>query len=137
MPKALGKPFAGKWLRNAEQFSTLWLASHDPDPAMAPNHRSTVSPHLPLHPRKFTDSSDPLCNPFTGKGPEDAELVSILWLAQHDPDPATAEAALDLWDDCGCAVPPGFVSHLLKFLCSQHADVRVAAAEALAFGLQV
>ena len=74
---------------------------------------------------------------MAGKGPQGPELISILWLAQHDPDPATAEGALDLWDDCGCAVPPEFGRYLLRFLCSQHADIRVAAAEALAFGLQV
>lgn len=65
------------------------------------------------------------------------ELVTILWLAQHDPDAATAEAALDLWEDSGCQLPSDFLKAILKYLCSQHADIRTAAAEALGFGLQV
>lgn len=63
--------------------------------------------------------------------------MTILWLAQHDLDPAVAESALDIWQDCDCALQPGFVAPLLEFLSSEHADVRAAAAEALAFGLQV
>ena len=65
------------------------------------------------------------------------ELVTILWLAQHDPDAATAEAALDLWEDCACELPQDFLKAILKYLCSPHADIRTAAAEALGFGLQV
>ncbi len=74
---------------------------------------------------------------MAGLKADSVELVTILWLAQHDPDAATAEAALDLWEDCSCELPRGFLKAILKYLCSPHADIRTAAAEALGFGLQV
>ena len=74
---------------------------------------------------------------MAGLKADSVELATILWLAQHDPDAATAEAALDLWEDCSCELPRGFLKAILKYLCSPHADIRTAAAEALGFGLQV
>ena len=74
---------------------------------------------------------------ISGVGSNGVELVTILWLAQHDPDAANAEAALDIWEDCACELPEDFLDAMLKYLLSEHADVRLAAAEALGFGLQV
>ena len=74
---------------------------------------------------------------LAGTAPTDAALVTILWLAQHDPDAANAEAALVLWDSCDCHLPHSFLGHLLPYLHHQQSDVRIAAAEALSFGLQV
>lgn len=84
----------------------------------------------------LTQSNDFVCH-LLGLQPSHVELVTILWMAQHDPDPATAEGALDIWEDCSCQLPDSFLSAILKHLCSDHADIRVAAAEALGFGLQV
>lgn len=74
---------------------------------------------------------------YAGIESSDSELVTILWLAQNDPDVANAESALDLWVDCRCELPENYLESILKYLCSEYADIRLAAAEALGFGLQV
>lgn len=42
-----------------------------------------------------------------------------------------------LWEESGCELPPSFVAPLLAHLRSPAADVRAAAADALALGAQL
>jgi hypothetical protein len=63
--------------------------------------------------------------------------LATLHLARFDPSEANAEGAAALWDDAGCELPTGpgsawFVEALAGHLASPHADVRAAAAAALA-----
>ena len=67
----------------------------------------------------------------------DVDLTTILWSSQYDPDVANSEAALELWESFGCTLQPGFLDSLLTHLGSPHPDIRQAAAEGLAFGLEV
>ena len=67
----------------------------------------------------------------------DVDLVTILWLCQADPDVANAETSLELWENFGCELQPGFIDSILLHLRSKHADVRQASAEALSFGIEV
>ena len=61
----------------------------------------------------------------------------MLWMACHDPMPANSEAALLVWSSAGCELSPGCMQSLLSFLGQPSADVRAAAADALATSLQV
>ena len=73
----------------------------------------------------------------TGACPSDAEVVSVLWLACHDPFQDNAEAASDLWEYSGASLEADFAPPLVKYLGHKHADVRSGAADALAAGLEV
>ena len=61
----------------------------------------------------------------------------LLWLARSDPSEDNAEVAADLWDLAQTQLRPDFLPHLVPYLGHQHSDVRVAAARALAAGVQV
>lgn len=64
-------------------------------------------------------------------------MVAVLWLACHDPFEDNAEAAATLWEYSGADLPSTFVPALTHYLGHANADVRSAAAAALAAGLQV
>ena len=64
-------------------------------------------------------------------------MVAVLWLACHDPFEDNAEAAATLWDYSEADLGPTFVPALVQYLGHANADVRAAAASALAAGLQV
>ena len=72
-----------------------------------------------------------------GACPTDAEVVAVLWLACHDPFPDNAEAASDLWEYSGATLEADFAPPLVRYLGHRNADVRQAAADALAAGLEV
>lgn len=72
-----------------------------------------------------------------GACPNDDNIVVILWLACHDPFEDNAEAAADLWEYSGAHLAASFVQPLVHYLGHANADVRSAAATALAAGLQV
>ena len=72
-----------------------------------------------------------------GDCPEDPAQVVLLWLARSDPSEDNAEVATDLWDLAQTQLRPDFLPHLVPYLGHQHSDVRVAAARALAAGVQV
>ena len=72
-----------------------------------------------------------------GDCPEDPAQVVLLWLARSDPSEDNAEVATDLWDLAQTQLRPDFLPHLVQYLGHQHSDVRVAAARALAAGVQV
>ena len=59
--------------------------------------------------------------------------------AQPEPDIYTgnAEEATNLWESAGCELQPTFTGALMPYLGHRSEDVRGAAAEALAAGLQV
>lgn len=59
-----------------------------------------------------------------------------MWLARCDPSEANAEVAQGLWDEAGASLPPTFAPALMAHLASPHADVRAAAAAALAQGVE-
>jgi hypothetical protein len=61
--------------------------------------------------------------------------IGLLWLARCDPNTTNAEAARELWDSSGCALPPTFVASLMHHVSSPHEDIRSAAANALAEGV--
>ena len=48
-----------------------------------------------------------------------------------------AEEATDLWESAGCALQPTFTGALMPYLGHSSEDIRGAAAEALAAGLEV
>ena len=60
-----------------------------------------------------------------------------MWLACFDPFEDNAEAADGLWDYSGAALTEQCVQPLVQFLGHVHADVRAAAAAALAAALEV
>ena len=64
-------------------------------------------------------------------------MVAVLWLACHDPFEDNAEAAATLWEYSGADLASSFVPALAQYLGHANADVRSAAAAALAAGLQV
>eukprot|EP00887_Chlorella_sp_A99_P001204 scaffold14.g1204.t1 len=72
-----------------------------------------------------------------GAAPEDPALLALLWLARCDPQETNAEAGRDLWDYAEWRLPPSFVLPLMVHLASRHADVRAAAASALAEGVRL
>ena len=74
---------------------------------------------------------------FAGACPSDAEVVAVLWLACHDPFQDNAEAASDLWEYSGATLEADFAAPLVRYLGHRNADVRQAAADALAAGLEV
>ena len=61
----------------------------------------------------------------------------MLWMACHDPVPANTDAALLVWSTGGCMLSPDCVRPLMRLLAEPAADVRLAAADALATSLQV
>ena len=63
--------------------------------------------------------------------------MGALWMACHDPVPANTDDALLLWSSAGGVLHPGCLQPLLRFLGQPAADVRAAAADALATSLQV
>lgn len=77
-----------------------------------------------------------LCG-HAGACPQDDEVVAVLWLACHDPFEDNAEAAATLWEYSGADLGSSFVPSLVPYLGHASADVRSAAAAALAAGLQV
>ena len=86
----------------------------------------------------LTISSLTVCPGFTaGACPNDDNIVVILWLACHDPFEDNAEAAADLWEYSGAHLAASFVQPLIHYLGHANADVRSAAATALAAGLEV
>ena len=72
-----------------------------------------------------------------GACPADDEVVAVLWLACHDPFQDNAEAASDLWEYSGASLAASFMEPLVRYLGHANADVRSAAAGALAAGLEV
>lgn len=76
-------------------------------------------------------------NGCTGACPQDDKVVAVLWLACHDPFEDNAEAAATLWEYSGADLASSFVPALTQYLGHPNADVRSAAAAALAAGLQV
>ena len=72
-----------------------------------------------------------------GACPQDDEVIAVLWLACHDPFEDNAEAAATLWEYSGADLPSSFVPALVRYLGHANADLRSAAAAALAAGLQV
>jgi len=72
-----------------------------------------------------------------GTCPNDDNIVVILWLACHDPFEDNAEAAADLWEYSGAQLAASFVQPLVHYLGHANADVRSAAATALAAGFEV
>ncbi|KAL4419436.1 hypothetical protein ABPG77_006363, partial [Micractinium sp. CCAP 211/92] len=71
-----------------------------------------------------------------GTVPAEDAVLAVMWLARCDPSEANAEVAQGLWEEAGCVLPPTFAPALMEHLSSPHADVRVAAAAALAEGCQ-
>ncbi|KAL4444093.1 hypothetical protein ABPG75_011830 [Micractinium tetrahymenae] len=71
-----------------------------------------------------------------GTVPAEDAVLAVMWLARCDPSEANAEVAQGLWEEAGCALPASFVPALMEHLSSPHADVRAAAATALAEGCQ-
>ena len=76
-------------------------------------------------------------NGCAGACPQDDNVVAVLWLACHDPFEDNAEAAATLWEYSGADLASSFVPALAQYLGHVNADVRCAAAAALAAGLQV
>ena len=76
-------------------------------------------------------------NGCAGACPQDDEVIAVLWLACHDPFEDNAEAAATLWEYSGADLTSSFVPALARYLGHANADVRSAAAAALAAGLQV
>ncbi len=72
-----------------------------------------------------------------GACPKDDEVSVVLWLACRDPFEDNAEAAADLWEYSGADLAATFVQPLVRYLGHANADVRSAAAAALAAGLEV
>ena len=72
-----------------------------------------------------------------GACPNDDNIVVILWLACHDPFEDNAQAAADLWEYSGAKLAASFVQPLHYYLGHANADVRSAAAIALAAALEV
>ncbi|KAI3427088.1 hypothetical protein D9Q98_007027 [Chlorella vulgaris] len=72
-----------------------------------------------------------------GTVPQEDAVLTLMWLARCDTSEANAEVAQGLWEEAGCELGPGFVPALMEHLSSQHADVRAAAASALAEGLEL
>ena len=64
-------------------------------------------------------------------------VAAGLWVARHDADGANVAAARQLWDELGAELTPAYVAPVLVHLRHAHADVRAAAAAALAGGIQV
>ena len=60
-----------------------------------------------------------------------------MWIACFDVDAGNAAAAQELYATAGMSLPPGFVSPIIAALSHKHADVRAAAAAALAAAMQV
>ena len=60
-----------------------------------------------------------------------------MWLACYDPFEDNAEAADGLWDYSGAVLSEDLVQPLTQYLGHAHADVRSAAAAALAAALEV
>lgn len=84
-----------------------------------------------------TSSLTVLAASVAGACPNDDNVVVILWLACHDPFEDNAEAAADLWEYSGAHLAASFVQPLIHYLGHANADVRSAAATALAAGLEV
>lgn len=72
-----------------------------------------------------------------GQCPEEPEVAAMLWMACHDPVPVNTDAALLVWSTAGCVLSTECVRPLMELLGERAADVRVAAADALATSLQV
>lgn len=72
-----------------------------------------------------------------GACPDNVDVVAILWLARYDPFEDNAEAADGLWDYSGAVLKADSVQALVNYLGHAHADVRAAAASALASALEV
>lgn len=73
----------------------------------------------------------------TGQYPDDDRAVAMLWMACHDPLPLNTDAALLVWSVGSCVLAASCVQPLTKLLAQPAADVRLAAADALATTLQV
>jgi hypothetical protein len=83
--------------------------------------------------------------PSLGEGlPPTGPPLAVLHLARFDPSESNADAAAALWEDAGCELPgengeedgSWFVGALAAHLASPHADVRGAAAAALAAAVE-
>ena len=72
-----------------------------------------------------------------GACPKVSQITAILWLACYDPFEDNAEAADGLWDYSGAALSEDLIKPLTRYLGHAHADVRSAAAAALAAALEV
>ncbi|EFN56582.1 hypothetical protein CHLNCDRAFT_144295 [Chlorella variabilis] len=68
--------------------------------------------------------------------PADDAVLALMWLARRDLYEANAEVAQGLWEEACCSLPPTFAPALMPHLSSPHPDVRVAAASALAEGVE-
>ena len=79
------------------------------------------------------------CSRSTAAGacPDDSKITAVLWLACFDPFEDNAEAADGLWDYSGAALSEDVIKPLTHYLGHAHADVRSAAATALAAALEV
>ncbi|XP_061366387.1 protein ILITYHIA [Gastrolobium bilobum] len=66
--------------------------------------------------------------------PENTDVATSIWIALHDPEKSVAEVAEDIWDHYGFDFGTDF-SGLFKALSHVNYNVRLAAAEALAAGL--
>ncbi|PRW50843.1 Translational activator GCN1 isoform A [Chlorella sorokiniana] len=72
-----------------------------------------------------------------GTVPAEDAVLALMWLARCDPSEANAEVAQGLWEEAGCTLPASFAPAVMEHLSSQHADVRMAAAVALAEGSEL
>ncbi|KAK9804294.1 hypothetical protein WJX72_005256 [[Myrmecia] bisecta] len=71
-----------------------------------------------------------------GACPHSLDVTSVLWLACHDPNQANALTSHQVWQTSECCLGSEFVSCLMGYLGHAHADVRSAAAAALAAGIK-
>lgn len=73
----------------------------------------------------------------TGQYPRGMDAEALVWIACFDVDADNAAAAQQLYATAGMSLPPGFLGPIIAALSHKHADVRAAAAAALAAALQV
>ncbi len=115
--------------------AVLWLAQHDP---------STGA--LEVWCQQDSLSRAPTFDPMRTLPPPEMLRVCMLlqWFSACpifylEPDiyAGNAEEATNLWESAGCELQPTFTGALMPYLGHRSEDVRGAAAEALAAGLQV
>ena len=113
--------------------AVLWLAQHDPSAGAFPRVSASNSLeqssafHLSEPPSRMLHVCMPLSHLcFDITVPDISDVCA-----------GNAEEATNLWESAGCELQPTFTGALVQYLGHRSEDVRGAAAEALAAGLQV